>query len=250
LFYSPVYRLIGGALHLQGRYDEALNAHHKAYLTALEGTDIWNMAQSRMWQASGLKEQGQYVEALQTIEAAIRLTSMQNDLESIRTTAHLLASSAEIAALMDDEVEVQSKISASEEWLEYLPGQHEEFDRAGWYEIAGVCALHLKHHDLAVRRLTQAIETLPPQSVLRHITAFMPLVMAYANTGERNLSISTAEQALPLLQIIGAPDLNRQFVQYTTYALSNAFPHDTHIRAFLVDIRHQLLPEYTPTITE
>jgi tetratricopeptide (TPR) repeat protein/transcriptional regulator with XRE-family HTH domain len=250
LFYSPVYRLIGGTLHLQGRYYEALNAHHKAYLTALEGGDVWNMAQSRMWQASGLKEQGQYAEALQTIEAAVSLSSMQNDLESVRTTAHLLASGAEIAAIMGDDVEVQSKLSSSEQWLEHLPSQHEEFDRAGWCEIAGVCALHLKQHDLAVKRLTQAIETLPPQSVLRHVTAYMPLVMAYANIGERNLSFSTAEQALPHLQALGAPDMNRQFVQYTTHALSSAFPHDTRIQTFLVDMQQQLLPQHTSAIKE
>lgn len=242
LFYSPVYRLIGGALHLQGCYDEALDAHRKAYLIALEAMDVWNMAQSRIWQASGLKEQGQYAEALQTIEAAVRLTSMQNDLDSIRTTAHLLASGAEIAALMGDEREVQSKLSASEQWLEHLPGQHEEFDRAGWYEIAGVCSLHLKQYDIAVKQLKRAIEILPPQSVLRHVTAFMPLVMAYANIGERNMSFSTAEQVLPLLRVIDAPDLNRQFVRYTAYALSSAFPHDTSTNTFLADMQRQLLP--------
>jgi hypothetical protein len=50
--YSAVYRLIGGALHFQGQYDEA--AHEKSYIAALEGNDVWNMAQSLSWQADGL----------------------------------------------------------------------------------------------------------------------------------------------------------------------------------------------------
>jgi hypothetical protein len=78
----------------------------------------------------------------------------------------------------------------------------------------------------------------------------MPLVMAYANIGERNLSFSVAEQTLPLLQVINAPDLNRQFVQYTTCALSSAFQHDTSIRTFLADMQHQLLPQHTTVVME
>src|ERR1700719_1749102 len=55
MHYSAIYRLIGGALHFQGRYDEARQAHEKSYITALEGSDVWNMAQSLSWQADGLK---------------------------------------------------------------------------------------------------------------------------------------------------------------------------------------------------
>ena len=78
----------------------------------------------------------------------------------------------------------------------------------------------------------------------------MPLVMAYAIRGERNPSLATAEQALPLLQAIDAQGMNHQFVEYTTCALTNAFPHDAHIEMFLGEMRHQLLPQKVSRITE
>jgi hypothetical protein len=188
--------------------------------------------------------------ALQAIEAAFRLTSLQNDVECMRTSTHLLASGAEIASLMGDEKGVQSRLGVSEKWLERIPGQHEEFDRASWYEIVGVCALHMQQDEIAVRRLIQAREILPPQSTLRNITASMPLVMAYAIIGERNLSIATAEQALPLLQAMDAPGMIHQFVEYKTCALTRAFPHDARIEMFLGDMRHQLQPQKVSSIIE
>jgi hypothetical protein len=78
----------------------------------------------------------------------------------------------------------------------------------------------------------------------------MPLVMAYANIGERNLSLATAEQALLLLQAMDAPGMNQQFVEYTTCALTSAFPHDARIEMFLGDMGHQLLPQKVSRITE
>lgn len=242
LFYSGVYRLIGAAQHFQGRYEEAYQAHEKAYIAALEGADAWNMAQSRMWQTSALKERGHYTQALQLIEGALRLVSVQTDIESIRTTAHLLASGAEIAALMDDEEGVKLRLCASEELLAHLPGQHEEFDRAAWHEISGVCALHLKRYGLAVSHLEQAIKILPTQSTLRHVNALVPLVMAYANTHEQALSITTAEKALPLVRTIHAPDLDNRFMRYTRCALLGAFPDNSHVDAFIASVEQQFEP--------
>src|SRR6266702_7166403 len=84
MHYSSVYRLIGGALHFQGRYDEARRAHEKSYIAALEGGDVWNMAQSLSWQADGFKAQTHYSSALETIEGAVRLLSQQNTQVAIR----------------------------------------------------------------------------------------------------------------------------------------------------------------------
>ena len=118
--YSGIYRLIGAAHHFQGRYEEASRSHKSAYAAALEGGDMWNMAQSLMWQADGLKEQQQYADALQTIDAALRLTSQRDDIESLRLQAHLYSSGAENAALMKDEKEVYKRLAASEALLEHL----------------------------------------------------------------------------------------------------------------------------------
>ncbi|HJT58362.1 MAG TPA: hypothetical protein VJ761_17790 [Ktedonobacteraceae bacterium] len=242
LLYSGVYRLIGAALHFQGFYEDAYRMHEKAYLTALEGGDVWNMAQSRMWQAEALKARERYAEALQTTEAASRLISAQSDVESIRTRADILASSAEVAALMGDEKEVQSKLSSSEKLLDYLSDPHEEFDRAGWYQVAGVCAIHLKQNDLAVKQLQQAREFLPPQWILHNANTLMALVTAYAFTGEQNASFEAVEEVIPLIKTLNAPGIARQFVQYINCALLESFPNDTRVKALLIDKQQQLLP--------
>ncbi len=163
LFYSGVYRLIGATYHFQGRYHEALRAHEKAYMTALEGADGWNMAQSRSWQAYGWKALGRYADALQATDAALRLISQQGDTESIRLRARLLAFGAETAAILGDVKEVHARLNVSESLLEQLPPLHEEFDRVSWLQWAGMCALHLGQHELAITRLQQALEELPAQ---------------------------------------------------------------------------------------
>ncbi len=245
LLYSPVYRLIGAALHYQCRYNEAFKAHTQAYLTALEGPDAWNMAQSQTWQALGLKEQGRYGDALHLLELSLRLISAQNDIESIRTTAHLYASSAEIAALLNDAEGVRRRLDTSEKLLESLPGYHEEFDRVGWNGTAGVCSIHLRQYEIAIKRLEQTMEGLPPQSTFRLVITLIPLVVAYANMKERDTSLAVAEKAIPLINTINAPNINKQFVEYTTYALSEAFPGDSKVHEFVATMQHQLLPHRT-----
>jgi hypothetical protein len=57
-------------------------------------------------------------------------------------------------------------------------------------------------------------------------------------------------EAHPLLQAMDASGMNHQFVEYTTCALTGAFPHDARIEMFLGDMRHQLLPQKVSRITE
>lgn len=193
--YSGVYRLIGAALHFQGRYGEAYKEHEKAYYTALESADVWNMAQCRAWQADGLKEQKQYEESLQTTDAALRLISMHTGIEIIRTKAHLLASSAETAALLGDEREVQSRLEASANLLTDISEPHEEFDQTCWHQIAGVCALVLGQNKMAVRELQKALNELPTQWSLRYATTLIPLTIAYARMKEKELCLEHAERS-------------------------------------------------------
>ncbi|MEO8970940.1 MAG: tetratricopeptide repeat protein [Ktedonobacteraceae bacterium] len=246
LLYSPVYRLIGAALHYQDRYSEALKAHNQAYFTALEGADIWNMAQSRIWQAYALKEQKQYGEALQVLEIALRLVSSQNSIECIRTTAHIYASSAEIAAQMNDGEDTRRRLDASEALLGYFSGCHEEFDRASWYGTAGVCSIYLRKHEAATRQLQKTLESLPPQLTFRRVITLIPLIMAYANVRERDASLAMAEEAIPLINTINASGINRQFVEYTTCALTGAFPCDSKVHEFVDNMQHQLLLPVIP----
>ncbi len=244
MHYSAAYRLIGAALHFQGRYDEARQAHEKSYIAALEGGDVWNMAQSLSWQADGLKTQRHYAAAQETIEGALRLLAQQERLESIRLRAHLLASGAENAAYLGDVKAVEAQLRASETLLKDLPA-HEEFDHASWYQHAGTCALILTHYDDAISQLQQAMDALPPQWTLRHATTLMPLVLAYARKQEREASLVIAEKAIPVISAINSPSLNRQFVTYLHQELLGSFPTDPHIHAFVAETQQRLLPAKT-----
>lgn len=241
MHYSGVYRLIGGALHFQERYNEARQAHEKSYIAALEGGDIWNMAQSLSWQADGLKAQKDYASALATIEGALRLVSQQDNLEAIRLRAHLLASGAEVAAYTGDSKAVQAKLAASEALLQDLP-PHEEFDAANWHQLAGTCALILEQYDDAITHLEYALKELPPQWVLRQATALMPLALAYARKQERDICLSIAQKAGVAVNTLNSPGLSRQFVGYMQQELLGAFPTDTHIHTFVTDAQQRLLP--------
>lgn len=241
MHYSAIYRLIGGALHFQERYDEARKAHEKSYIAALEGGDIWNMAQSLSWQADGFKAQKEYAPALETLESALRLMSQQGNLEAIRLRAHLLASSAEVAAYTGDSKTVQAKLAASEMLLQDLP-PHEEFDAANWHQLVGTCALILEQYDDAITHLEHALKELPPQWILRQATALMPLALAYARKQERDTSLSIAQKASIAINTLNSPGLSRQFVGYMQQELIGAFPTDTHIHAFVADTQQRLLP--------
>jgi tetratricopeptide (TPR) repeat protein len=243
--YSSIYNLIGAALHFQGYYDESYQAHERAHLAALEGGDVLNMAQSRACQANVLREQERHIEALQTIEAALRLISQQSNTESIRLRAHLLAAGAESAAFLGETEIVQKNLSASEALLEQLPYVHiEEFDHASWHQYVGTCALILKRYDHSVEELQRAIDTLPPQWLVRHATALMPLAIAYARKRERDRCFETLKKVAQVVKAINASSLNEQFVKYLGQEILGSFHGDAQISAFVTDARQQLIASY------
>jgi tetratricopeptide (TPR) repeat protein len=242
LLYSSVYNLIGAAKHFQGSYDEAYQAHERAYIGALEAADMLNMAQSRTWQANGLREQRRYSEALQVIDVALRLISQQSDTESIRLRAHLLAAGAESAAFLGKIELVQKNLDASEALLEQLPSAHvEEFDHASWHQYAGTCALILEQHDYAIEELQRAIDTLPPNWLVRHATALMPLAIAYARKRERERCLEVVEKTAQVIQVMHAPSLDQQFMGYLDREIQVAFPHDLSISTSTAQIRRQIM---------
>jgi transcriptional regulator with XRE-family HTH domain len=242
LLYAGVYNLIGASLHFQGHYDEAYQVHERAYVAALEGLHVVNMARSRSCQANGLREQQRYSEALQTIEAALRLISQQTDTESIRLRAHLFASGAEIAALLGETEVVQRNLAASEALLEHLPSTYtEEFDHASWHQYSGTCALILNQHDKAARELQQAVDALPPQWLVRHATALMPLAIAYARGRDRDRCLATVEKAVRVIVEMNAPTFNRQFVSYLEQEILSRFPGDPQISDIVTRTRQHLV---------
>ncbi len=241
LFYSGVYRLIGATYHFQGRYQEALRAHEKAYMTALEGADGWNMAQSRSWQAYGWKALGRYTDALQATDAALRLISQLDNTESIRLRARLLAFGAENAAILGDVKEVHTRLHASESLLEQLPPLHEEFDRVGWLQWAGICALHLGQHELAITLLQQALDELPAQWIRRYVSTAIPLVCALARRKERAATLAIAQKTLPQLTAMQARALTQEFLHVLHEDVLANFPQDTWCQAFVAEAEQQLM---------
>ncbi len=240
LFYSAIYRLIGATLFFQERFEEAEHAHNCAYIAALEGADIWNMAQSRSWQAYIWNSQGRSIEAFQTAEAACNLISQQQDIESIRLRARLLAFAAENAALSGDEKETQSKLHASEQLLDFLLDPHEEFDRNSWLQTAGICALHLGQYDIASTRLQQSLNALPQHWRLRYLSTAVPLVITLTRMKKLEEALALARQVLPVIQIVQSAKLTQQFIHYLQEELLIHFPNDHECLSFTKEAQGKL----------
>jgi len=242
IFYSSAYNLIGAAYHFQGRFNDAYKAHEQAYIAALEAMDVLNMAQSRAWQANGLREQQRYSEALQTIEAALRLVSQQRDTASIRLQAHLFASSAEMAAFLGNDTLMQRYLDASQMFLAQLPYEYnDEFDHASWHQYKGTCALILNQNDIATEELQVAIESLPPQSMVRHIITLTPLAIAYARERNRERCLETIKRATTVVKTINSASLNKQFVDYLQREILVPFADDQDIQALASETQQRLM---------
>ncbi len=239
ILYSGIYRLIGAALHFQGRYEQAWKAHEKAYAAALENADSWNMGQSRSWQAYGWSARGDAAEALNVADAALRLLASHNALESIRLRARLLAFGAQCAALLSDERGAKTRLDASRELLEHLPLPHEEFDRASWLQQAGICALFFHQYNLATEQLQQALNELPAHWLLRYLSTALPLARVYICMRERDQALSIVRNMLPVVRSAQAKALTEKFFALLR-ELASRFPDDNHCHLFLSEAQNQL----------
>jgi tetratricopeptide (TPR) repeat protein len=242
MYYSAVYRLIGAALHFQGRYEEAHLAHEKTYLIALENGDAWNMAQSLDWQAYGFIVQHRYPAAKEAIEGALRLLPAQQNPETIRLQARLLVSGAEIAAYMGDVNDVQAKLHCAEDLLKDL-SPHKECDLANWHHHAGSCQLILGQYNQAIKHLQKALDELSAHSqwTLHYATVLIPLALAYARQQDKEASLAIAEKTTLVLNSTDSPGLKRQFIEYIQQEFLQAFPTDQSIQTFVTDTQQQLL---------
>ena len=238
--YSALYRLIGATYQRQGRYHDAIHQHQKAYLAALEGGDAWQMAESRSWQAYGLKTLAQYQDSLQAIDAALRLIDAQTDQRGVRLQARLLATAAETAAMIEGSSEAASCLHAAEALLAELPDLHEEFDRVAWLESVGYCSLHLGRHDAAISSLQQALHDLPSRWTARYLFATTGLAIAYARRRELDAALATARGSLPQLTAVQTPELTQHFVNFLRLELPASFPGDRRCQGFVAEALHAL----------
>lgn len=237
--YAALYDLIGAAFLLQGHYPAAQRAYEKAYIAALEGGDIWNMAQSLNWQSIVANGAGQYADAINSIEAALRLLVHAQSEDYQRLKAHLLADWAYNAALLRDHEVTQQKLEASNTFLEGL-GPNEEYDLARWHQITGNCLLLFRKYPAAIHHLEQSLAQLPPQWLARRLLTLVPLAEAYARQQERDASIATGERLSLLLPAADSSMLNQRFLEYQD-VLNKTFPRDPQVRAFIAGTRQRLI---------
>ncbi len=240
MLYSGAYRLTGAALHFQGKYEQAYQAHEKAYAAALDNADMWNMGQSRSWQACGWSAQGYYAEALRVTDAALRLIASQNDVESIRLRARLLAFGAENAALLGDEREAETRLDTSKQLLEYLAIPNEEFDSTSWLQQAGICALYLQQNNIAAERLQQALDELPARWSLRYLSTALPLAKAYTRMRELDQALHVVQNTIPVIQSIQAGTFTEKFQSFLQDDLLRSFPGNKLCRCAVIDAQKQI----------
>lgn len=247
-FYSSVYRLTGIALQFQGYTDEAFKMHEKSYIAALEGADIWNMAQSLLCQANIHQSRSMYSAAQEAIEATIRLISYKMDKQSLANillNAHLYAINAENAAYMSEFDKVQTNLALSQTFLEYLPTTHEEFDKTSWHQYAGVCALIGGQYDIALNELQSALDMLPREWLQRHAIILIQLFIAHARKHDLDATLIIANKAISVLETLQSPGLSRQFAAYAQNELQQAFPGNQQTKDLIINAqRILLLPQY------
>lgn len=238
--YSGAYRLMGAALYFQERYEDALHIHEHAYCAAKETLDAWNIAQSLSWLGYVYQERDQHANAIQVIAEALHLIDNRTDEADMRLKAHLLACWAENAMSLREKHIAMEKLAESAALLDYI-SMNEEFDRSKWLQHAGNIALAAGEHTAAIDYFEEALAAIQPHWTLRHAVTFIPLAIAYARKREQEASLAVAKKAIPVLGAMKSPIMNKQFATYVQEDLLNAYPGDTHIRAFISETQ-QLLP--------
>ena len=238
ILYTGVYNLIGRAYHLQEHYEEALQAHMGAHVAALGTGDPLYVSQSLICQADTYQALGQHTNAIQCIEEALRILG-HHDEEHVRSHAHLLGCWADNAMTMQEFTLAQHKLAEAEPYLDGI-GQKEEFDRASWLQLAGKRAIMAGEYRQAVSYLEEANTNSPPQWLVRRAGILIPLAIAYARMGERDMSLQVAQQAVPVLIALNAPMSNRHFADYLRQDILEFFPHDEQIQTFVSETRHKL----------
>ena len=243
MFYSAIYDLIGKSYFFQERYEEAVSAHQSAYIAALQAGDPWRITQSLICQADGYQAHGQHVEAIQTLEEALRVLGTPRTEEQLRSKAHLLACWADNAMNLGEDTTVQRQLEASAAYLDGL-GPDEEFDHAIWLQLSGKYALKSGDYTTALRHYEEAQAVLPEHWIVRQVLVLLPMMVAYACKRDRDASLATAKKAAATLQVLNAPSLNKQFAESVHRGLLGSFPKDEYVQAFLTDAQQQypLLP--------
>ena len=240
LFYSSVYNLIGMAMNLQGRNEDALQAHESAYIAALQMGETRYVVESLLCQVNAYYGLGQHIRAIETIEEALRILGNSSQEGLIRSKAHLLGCWAASAMTMGEYTTASKKLEESAALVHGI-GANEEFDYASYLQLAGNCALAIGDHETAIRYYTEALSELPPNWLIRRAFALLPLMVAYACARDLDASLDMADKAACVVDTLNAPIINKQFTSSVKPGLIGAFPKDTRVHQFVVERTAHLL---------
>ena len=231
LFYSSVYNLIGVALHLQERHQEALASHVNAHIAALAAGNSYEIVQCLIAQSNCYRGLGHYVNAISVLEEAYRLIGNSTEEQIVRTKAHLLSCWANNLMMMGDYKLAQEKLEASQEYLNEIQ-PNENFDRAAWMLISGQYELLKQHSAEALHIFEEALYQLPQKWMLRRAMTTVGVTRAYARLGEYEKSISIAEELVPMMKRLNVPMINRWFLEYLQHDLLETFPNHKKVQMF------------------
>lgn len=236
--YSSTYRLIGLAQLFQGRYGDALRSYNKAYLTAIEIGDAWNMAESLGAQAGIWKACGQQEKAIQINEAAIRLLTQDDNEASHTTQARLYAQSAESAALLGNVSVVEKMLDESHAQLyQILPDKVIGDYMQSYYH--GTCAHYLGDSTKAITFFQQALQSYPQSWLLQRANTLLFQAEAFLKVKDWQNSLAVAQEALPHIITTDAPIILWGFTDYVD-RLYHQFPTNVDIASFAKYIKQQL----------
>lgn len=237
LFYAGVYRLIGAALFFLERYQQAQQAQHAAYITALEGADLWSIAQSNIWQIYGYQTQKRYNDAMQLIINTLRIIEEQHDEIYQRIRAHLFALWGENATLQHQYNVASEKIHCSAQIARDI-GWNEEFDQRAWLHMAGKCAFLAQNYRTAIDYFERVLEQLTPDDMMLQATVFTALATAYAQSGKQTASMAVIQKSLVTLRTFNAPVIYKQLYRCIEDDLRVASSDDLHIQALVREVQH------------
>lgn len=240
MFYASIYRLKGAALFFLARYNEAMKAFDQSYIAGLEANDSWNMAESLSWQGGIWKACGMQDKAIQTTEAALRLTYRYEEEKSLPLRARLLAHWAESAALLHQPGIMREKLEASADLLKCLE-TNDEFDYPTWKQYRAACNFYIGEVATADRYFQQALEDMKPDWILQKGYTLLLQAQARLKIGEIDRSITAARASLPFIARIDSPLINRGLMDYAQEVMRFSNNADISIQAFAAETQRLTL---------
>ena len=235
-FYAGVHNLIGISLQHQGQYHAALDAHTNAHIAALGSGETLEVIRSLLCQINVYQALGQYRQAFEVIEEALRILSTATDEELLRAKGQLFVCWADHAMQVGEYRLAQQKLAESEMFLESIV-PNEEFDRSSWLEMAGKYAFMTKDYQTAIQHYEKALMALSSKSIVRQTLILVPLLSTYTSVWDREGCLTTLEKTSAVVQLLKSPIINKLFTD-SVQGMSRTFENDVDVQHIIAQTLH------------